>query len=57
MPAPQSSGDTVTLTQSAQVSQLRAQGESASSIAQNLGVSVSVVNLDLGIVAQAASIH
>ncbi len=55
-PAQQTVGDTVTLSQAAQVGQLSAQGQSASSIAQSLGLSVTMVNLDLGIVAQVASI-
>jgi hypothetical protein len=50
-PAPESSGDTVTLSQSAQVSQLSELGESASIIAQSLGIPVTTVDLDLGIVA------
>jgi len=50
-PAPESSGDTVTLSQAAQVSQLGGLGESASNIAQSLGIPVATVDLDLGIVA------
>jgi hypothetical protein len=50
-PQPQPSADTVTLSQSAQVSQLSAQGQSPSQIAQYLGIPVSTVDLDLGIVA------
>jgi hypothetical protein len=43
--------DTVELSQSAQISQLNHQGQSASQIAKNLGIAVSLVDLDLGIVA------
>jgi hypothetical protein len=43
--------DTVELSQSAQISQMNHQGQSASQIAENLGIAVSLVNLDLGIVA------
>jgi hypothetical protein len=46
-----SPSDSVTLSQSAQVSQLNHQGQSPSQIAQSLGITVSLVNLDLGIVA------
>jgi DNA-binding CsgD family transcriptional regulator len=50
-PPPQPSGDSVTLSQSAQVSQLNMQGQSSTEIAEALGISVSVVDSDLGIVA------
>jgi len=50
-PSPESPGDTVTLSQAAQVSQMSGQGESASIIAQSLGIPVATVDLDLGIVA------
>jgi hypothetical protein len=43
--------DTVELSQSAQISQLNHQGQSVSQIAENFGIAVSLVNLDLGIVA------
>jgi hypothetical protein len=46
--------DEVTLSQSAQVSQFSQQGQSPSQIAQTLGISVSLVILDLGIVATPA---
>jgi DNA-directed RNA polymerase specialized sigma24 family protein len=49
-PKPQAS-DTVTLSLSAQVSQLRIQGQGPSQIAEALGIPVSTVNSDLGIVA------
>jgi hypothetical protein len=50
-PVPESEGDTVTLSEAAQVSQLSGLGESASNIAQSLGIPVATVDLDLGIVA------
>jgi hypothetical protein len=50
-PEPQTATDTVTLSQAAQVSQLSVQGDSASQISQNLGIAVSTVDLDLGVVA------
>jgi hypothetical protein len=50
-PAPASPGDSVTLSQAAQVSQMSGVGESASVIAQSLGIPVTMVDLDLGIVA------
>lgn len=58
-PQPQSSADTVTLSelaqsQAAQVSQLTAQGESPSQIAEALDIPLATVDLDLGIVAQPA---
>jgi DNA-binding NarL/FixJ family response regulator len=46
---------TVTLSQSAQVSQLSAQGQSPAQIAEELGIPVSTVDLDLGIVAANAA--
>jgi hypothetical protein len=49
-PKPQPS-DTVTLSLSAQISQLRIQGQGPSQIADFLGIPVSTVNSDLGIVA------
>jgi hypothetical protein len=49
-PKPQPS-DTVTISLSAQVSQLRIQGQGPSQIAEVLGIPVSTVNSDLGIVA------
>jgi DNA-directed RNA polymerase specialized sigma24 family protein len=50
--APQTQpSDTVTLSQSAQVSQLHEQGQNPSEIAENLGIPVSTVDSDLGIVA------
>ena len=42
--------DEVTISQSAQVKQLSQQGHTASQIAQTLGISVSLVDLELGIV-------
>jgi hypothetical protein len=50
-PQPQPSVDTVTLSQSTQVVQLNQQGQSPSQIAEDLGIPVSTVNSDLGIVA------
>jgi hypothetical protein len=50
-PQPQAPSDTVTLSESAQVSQLSLQGQSPSLIAESLGLPVSTVDLDLGIVA------
>ena len=41
--------DTVTLSPTAQVSQLNAMGETPEIIAQSLGLPVATVNLDLGI--------
>jgi hypothetical protein len=52
---PQPSPDTVTLSQSAQVSQLHQQGQSPLQIAENLGIPVSTVDSDLGIVAANAA--
>lgn len=50
--APQTQpSDTVTLSQSAQVSQLHEQGQNPSEIAENLGIPVSTVDSDLGIAA------
>ena len=50
--APQTQpSDTVALSQSAQVSQLHQQGQNPSEIAENLGIPVSTVDSDLGIVA------
>jgi hypothetical protein len=43
--------DTVILSLSAQVSQLRIQGQGPSQIAEVLGIPISTVNSDLGIVA------
>ena len=43
--------DTVVLSQSAQVSQLHQQGQNPSEIAENLGIPVSSVDSDLGLVA------
>jgi hypothetical protein len=48
------SGDTVKISEAAQVTQLSRQGESSSQIAKNLGIDVATVNLYLGVVAQAA---
>jgi DNA-binding NarL/FixJ family response regulator len=48
---PQLSGDTVTLSQSAQVLQLNQQGQQPPQISLNLGISVSTVDSDLGITA------
>jgi len=42
--------DTVTLSPTAQVSQLNAMGDTPEIIAQSLGLPVTLVNLDLGIV-------
>jgi DNA-binding CsgD family transcriptional regulator len=52
---PQPPPDTITLSQSAQVSQLHAQGQSPLQIAENLGIPVSTVDSDLGIVAANAA--
>jgi hypothetical protein len=55
-PQPQSSVDTVTLSQSAQIIQMNQQGQISSQIAANLGIiSVSTVDSDLGIAAAAVS--
>jgi hypothetical protein len=43
--------DTVALSQSAQVSQLHQQGQNPMEIAENLGIPVTAVDSDLGIVA------
>ncbi len=48
-PAAQEEGDTVELSEAAQVSQLSKQGSSPALIAQTLGIPVATVNLDLGI--------
>ncbi len=49
-------GDTVTLSETAQVNQLNGLGESASLIAQSLGIPVTTVQGELGIVeAQSSS--
>ncbi|HEY0306701.1 MAG TPA: hypothetical protein VGB94_00925 [Acidobacteriaceae bacterium] len=45
----QAEGDTVKLSEAAQVSQLSKQGSSPALIAQTLGIPVATVNLDLGI--------
>lgn len=50
-PRSQPSADAVTLSLSAQVSQLRIQGQGPSQIAEALGIPVSTVDSDLGIVA------
>jgi DNA-binding CsgD family transcriptional regulator len=50
-PQPQPSEDTVAISESAQVSQLTTQGLSPSEIADTLGISVSNVDTDLGIIA------
>src|ERR1700691_1229459 len=50
-PQPPSSADTVTLSLSAQVSKLRIKGQGPSQIAENLGIPISTVDSDLGIVA------
>ena len=50
-PQPQPSGDTVAISEAAQVSQLITQGLSPSEIADTLGIPVSNVNSDLGIAA------
>ena len=52
---PTASADTVKLSQSAQVSQLTAQGQSPSQIADTLGLPVATVDSDLGIVAAKVS--
>jgi hypothetical protein len=44
-------GDTVTLSQAARVDQLSVLGATPAQIADNLGISLSTVNIDLGIVA------
>ena len=49
-PQPQQSGDTVALSQSAQINQLNMLGQSATEIAEALGISISTVDSDLGIV-------
>jgi hypothetical protein len=48
-PAAEPEGDTVKLSEAAQVSQLNKQGASPALIAQTLGIPVATVNLDLGI--------
>ena len=53
----QSSTDTVTLSQAAQVHQLNVQGQSASQIAATLGITVATVDADLGVAANATSIQ
>ena len=50
-----SAADTVTLSQPAQVSQLSAQGQSPAEIAEQLGIPVYVVDIDLGISASSAT--
>jgi hypothetical protein len=54
-PAPAAEAYTVKLTQAQQVSELSAQGESASQIAANLGTTTAAVDLDLGITTQATT--
>jgi hypothetical protein len=49
-PQPPTEDDTVTLSQTAQVSQMNGMGDTPEIIAQSLGLPVSLVNLDLGIV-------
>ncbi len=48
---PQTSSDTVVLSQSAQINQLYLQGQTPEQIAENLGLAQSTVNSDLGLVA------
>jgi len=50
-PPSQPPGDTVALSESAQINQLNGQGQSAIQIAEALGVPLSTVDSDLGIVA------
>jgi hypothetical protein len=50
-PTTQSPQDTASVSEAAQVSQMSLQGQSPSQIAASLGIPVSSVNLDLGIVA------
>lgn len=54
-PEPQPIADTVTLSVSAQVSQLRREGQVASEISEDLGIPVSTVDSDLGITATSAA--
>jgi hypothetical protein len=49
-PQPQPAADTVVLSQSAQVSQLYLQGQSTAQIAETLGMPLSDVDSDLGII-------
>jgi len=51
IPQPQPPTDTVTISLAAQVTQLKLLGQSSSEIADNLGIPVSMVDSDLGIVA------
>ena len=52
---PEPTGDTVALSESAQVNQLNEQGQSAKEISQALGIPISTVNSDLGIIAATAA--
>ena len=54
-PAPELPTDTVTLSQSAQVSQLYQQGRSPAQIAENLGIGQSEVDSDLGLISTIAT--
>ena len=50
-PTTQLPQDTASVSQAAQISQMSQQGQSPSQIAASLGIPISSVNLDLGIVA------
>ena len=52
---PEPTGDTIQLSQSAQITLLNQQGQSAKEISQALGIPISTVNSDLGIIAAAAA--
>ena len=52
---PEPTGDTIALSESAQVNQLNEQGQSAKEISQALGIPISTVNSDLGIIAATAA--
>lgn len=53
---PYVTNDTVTLSQAAQVNNLHEQGQRPSQIAQYLGLSLAVINLDLGVAGSVTSI-
>jgi hypothetical protein len=52
---PSATNDTVTLSQTAQINNLYGQGHSPSQIAQYLGLSLAVINLDLGVAGSVTS--